>query len=260
VGKGEQGQAVVEAAFILPAMVFLILLTIQLTQLQQARLMVEYAAFSAARTGIVHNGDNGRTNGFDGPMHDAAALAILPTFGRTDDWGPLGATWVRFQAEDFALRQFGMSQVRVYVLSPVKGDFTALGQHLNGQEIDFDDVRPQAADANLLSIQVRYFYEMKVPFANKLIQTIWMASKSGLLQTWKGADWTSPRLGTQTGPDAVALSRAASVGANVADGTPEGISLGAMLAASATNRYYLPVEAWYTMRMQSNPYLRWAHP
>ena len=49
-------------------MIFLLLLTPQLTQLQQARIMVEYAAFTAARTGIVMNG----SNGVDGRMHDAA--------------------------------------------------------------------------------------------------------------------------------------------------------------------------------------------
>ena len=147
-----------------------------------------------------------------------------------------------------------------YVLSPTKGDFNAFGQHLNGQEIDFDDVRPGAADATLLSLQVRYLYEMKVPFANKLIQTIWMASHAGVLRLWEGSDWTSPRLGSQTGPDAVGISRGLAMGRTVADGTPEGIRLAGLVAASAVNRYYLPVEAWYTMRMQSNPYLKWAHP
>jgi TadE-like protein len=260
VREGEQGQALVEAAFILPAMIFLLLLTIQLTQLQQARIMAEYAAFAAARAGIVMNGNNGSSNGFDGPMHDAAVMAVLPTFGRTDSFTHLGATLLRFKAEDAVLRPFALSQVRVYVLSPTKADFTNFGQHLNGKEIDFDDVRPAAADATLLSLQVRYFYEMKVPFANKLIQTIWLASKAGVLRTWQGADWTGPRIGGQNGGDAVGISRGLALGRVVPDGTPEGIPLGGLVAAGALNRYYLPVEAWYTMRMQSNPYVAWAHP
>jgi hypothetical protein len=265
VQKGEQGQALVEAAFILPAMIFLLLLTIQLTQLQQARIMVEYAAFSAARTGIVLNGNNGGNNngsnaGFDGPMHDAAVIAVLPTFGRTDSLAHLGATWLRFRAEDLVLRPFGLSQVRVFVHNPVQADFKTLGQHLNSQEIDFDDVRPAAAEATLLSLQVRYLYEMKVPFANKLIQTIWLASKAGVLRSWQGSDWTAPKIGGQNGIDAVGASRAIAAGRTVPDGTPEGIRLGGLVAAGALNRYYLPVEAFYTMRMQSNPYLKWAHP
>src|SRR3954462_9622637 len=184
--------------------------------------MVEYAAFSAARTGIVKNGDNGPSNGFDGPMHDAAVYAILPTFGRTDDWNHIATTLLRFKAEDLVLKPLGLSQVRIYVLSPNKSDFSALGQHLNGQEIDFDDVRPAAADATLLSLQVRYLYEMKVPFANKLIQTIWLASKAGVLRDWQGSDWTSPTLGSQNGQDAVQASRLIAAGRTIPDGTPEG--------------------------------------
>jgi TadE-like protein len=260
VAKGEQGQAVVEAAFILPAMIFLLLLTIQLTQLQQARIMVEYAAFAAARTGIVMNGNNGPSNGFDGPMHDAAVLAVLPTFGRTDSFTQLAKTELRFKAEDLILKPLGLSQVRIYVLSPTKADFNNFGQHLNGQEIDFDDVRSAAADATLLSLQVRYLYEMKVPFANKMIQTIWMAAKAGVLRNWQGSDWTAPKLGAQSGVDAVAATRAVSLGRTVPDGTPEGIRLAGLVAAGAANRFYLPVEAWYTMRLQSNPYVKWAHP
>lgn len=250
----------VEAAFILPAMIFLLLMTIQLTQLQQARIMVEYAAFTAARAGIVKNGDNGPSNGFDGPMHDAAVLAVLPTFGRTDSFTQLGKTLLRFRAEDVVLKPLGLSQVRVYVLSPTKADFSSFGQHLNGQEIDFDDVRPAAADATLLSLQVRYLYEMKVPFANRMIQTIWMAAKAGVLKNWQGSDWTGPKLGGQAGVDAVPVSRGLAAGRTVPDGTPEGIRLAGLVAAGAANRFYLPVEAWYTMRMQSNPYVKWAHP
>jgi hypothetical protein len=260
VRRGEEGQAVVEAAIVLPAMIFLLLVTIQLTQLQQARIMVEYAAFTAARAGIVMNGNNGSSNGFDGPMHEAAAMAVLPTFGRTDSWTEFGKTLLRFKAQEAVLKPLGLSQVRVFVLNPTAQTFSTYGAHLNGQEIDFDDVRPGATDATLLSLQVRYLYEMRVPFANKLIQTIWMASKVGVLRGWQGWDLASPRMGSQRGPDAVALSRGAAAARTIPDGTPEGIRLAGLVAAGAANRYYLPVEAWYTMRMQSNPYRKWAHP
>ena len=257
--ENEDGQAIVEAAIVLPAFIFLVLLALQLMQLQQARLLTEYAAFAAARAGIVMNGDNGKA-GLDGPMHDAAALAILPSFGRTDGLAALGRTFLRFETQQRILRPFGLSQVRVYVRNPIAADFGALGQHLDGQEIDFDDVRPAAAEATLLSLQVRYLYEMRVPFANKLIQTIWMAAKAGFLTRWGGADWTGPRLGPANGPAAVAISRALASSRTVGDGTPEGIRLGGLVAAGLAGRYFLPLEAFYTMRMQSNPYLRWAHP
>src|SRR5207248_6216925 len=148
----------------------------------------------------------------------AAVLAILPTFGRTDSPTHLASTWLRFRAEDLALKPLGLSQVRIYIHNPVAGDFKTFGQHLNGQEIDFDDVRPAAAEATLLSLQVRYLYEMRVPFANKVIQTIWMASKAGLLRSWGGFDWTGPKLGPANGPDAVRISRAIAAARTVPDG------------------------------------------
>jgi TadE-like protein len=247
----EDGQAVVEAALVLPAMIFLLLLTIQLTQLQRARILADYAAFAAARTGIVYDGDPDK-------MKDAATLAILPSYGRTDGFIEIGKTLARFKASETILDGLGLPQLRIYVRNPVQADFKEFGQHLGGQEIDFDDVRPGATEATLLSIQVRYLYELRVPFANKLIQTVWLAAHAGLLATWRGWDLTSPRLGTQSGPDAVAASRLSAAGTKVADGTPEGIWLGGLVAVASTGHFFLPVEAFYTMRMQSNPYLKWA--
>jgi hypothetical protein len=252
--ESEDGQAVVEAALVLPAMIFLLLLTIQLTQLQRARILADYAAFAAARTGIVYNGDPHK-------MTDAATLAILPSFGRTDGFLEIGKTLARFRVTEAFLDGLGLPQLRIYVRNPVQADFKEFGQHLDGQEIDFDDVRPGATEATLLSLQVRYLYELRVPFANKLIQTIWLAAHAGLLARWRGWDLTSPRVGTQNGPDAVAGSRIAAAGTSVADGTPEGIPIKALITAgNAPGRFFLPVEAFYTMRMQSNPYLNWARP
>ena len=251
-GRSEEGQAIAEAAIVLPGMVFLLLAAVQLTQLQQARILADSAAFAAARTGIVMNGDPGK-------MRDAATFAVLPGIGPTDSFPAIARTLLRFKAADAVLAPLGLTQLRVYVHNPSVSDFSAWGRHLNGQEIDFDDVRPGATDATLLALQISYLYELKVPFANKLIQTLWMAAKAGVLEAWQGWDLTSPRFGGQTGPDAVRISRAVAAGVT-AQATPEGISLAALVAAGRAGRYYLPVEAFYTMRMQSNPYRKWARP
>src|SRR6478672_10248576 len=85
-GRADSGQAAVETALILPLMVFLVLGIIQLTSLQHAKLMTEYAAFQAARAGIVWNGSNER-------MHDAAFFALLPTLGATGTTAELSSTY-----------------------------------------------------------------------------------------------------------------------------------------------------------------------
>src|SRR4051812_25888352 len=97
--RGESGQAIVEAALVLPAMLFLILCAIQLAQMQQARLLAEYAAFNAARAGIVHSGD-------PQVMHDAALISVVPSAGRTDAFDDLAKTLVKLKARDAFLGTF----------------------------------------------------------------------------------------------------------------------------------------------------------
>src|SRR5258705_9102744 len=90
----ERGQAAIETALVMPLMIFFTLGIIQLAMVQQARLMTEYAAYQAARAGIVWNANNER-------MHDAAVFALLPTMAigekkagnRPEDWERVAATW-----------------------------------------------------------------------------------------------------------------------------------------------------------------------
>src|SRR5882672_178438 len=124
----------------------------------------------------------------------------------------------------------GLPLVQVFVLNPRRGDFRRFGQHLGGQEIDFDDVRPQAVDASLLSIQVRFLVELRVPLANKLIHSVWLASRA------------------RRGKEALD------------DGTPGGLDLAPLALAGTRGRYFVPVQAFHTLRMQSNAFLRWAAP
>jgi hypothetical protein len=130
--------------------------------------------------------------------------------------GAIAKTLVRFEAEEAVLAPLGLQQLRVEVHNPIAADFAKYGQHLNGKELDFDDVRPGATEAALLSLQLRYLYELKVPLANKVIQAAWITAQR------------------------------------------DGSALRGLLAAARAGRYYLPLQAFYTMRMQSNPYLKWA--
>jgi len=144
------------------------------------------------------------------------------------------------------------------------GDFAKYGKHLNGREIDFDDVRPGATDATLLEIQVRYLYEMRIPFANKLIQTMWMATHVKL-----GGSAPS-RVGgirhdvaaalTANGGDAVELTAWPPRACPTTTARREGEPRRARRRRRDDWPYYLPLEAYYTMRMQSNPFKKWAHP
>ncbi|MBI5478706.1 MAG: pilus assembly protein [Deltaproteobacteria bacterium] len=79
----EGGQALVEAAIVMPLMTFLILGVIQLVMVQHARIMTEYAAFTAARAGIVWNADQV-------PMQSAAIISLMPTYEGVFEESDLG--------------------------------------------------------------------------------------------------------------------------------------------------------------------------
>src|SRR5688572_28898340 len=106
--RGESGQVAVEAALIMPLMVFMTLGIIQLTMIQHAKIMTEYAAYQAARAGIVWNGNNER-------MHDAAFVALLPTYGlATDSMDKVAIAWGLHQLYDEAMRglAWGATELR----------------------------------------------------------------------------------------------------------------------------------------------------
>jgi hypothetical protein len=180
--KHSSGQATVEAAIILPLMIFLLLGIIQITMMHQSRLMVEYAAYNACRTGIVWNMDKDR-------MTRAALISLMPTFSATDTLAGttdpyLGRrpgiveTWAKMRVltagsaflskvfPDLGGQGGGLDFIKVTVLNPKRSDFS--GQ----PELHFDDflvgdnhsARNQTLRrATLLSVRVRYLYWMRIP-------------------------------------------------------------------------------------------------
>src|SRR5207237_240266 len=134
-----------------------------------------------------------------------------------------------------ALGPFGLDQLRVHVHNPVARDFPALGQHLHGEEIDFDDVRPGATDATLLSLQIRWLYELKVPFANRLLQAIWIAAHR--------ASSAYEKVQQQAAADSAAYSQAA-------------MEARVMNFTAYTNRAMV---VHYASVMAATSYLTWLH-
>lgn len=229
-----RGQAALEAALALPLVLALGLGVLQLGLIQQARLMTEYAAFAAARSGIVWGGNNER-------MHDAALLAVLPTLGRTDRMESLGATWASARQKDLEMHRWLhgarpegtppameaaglLGLVRVDMVSPA--GHLALGT--DWRELDFDrpDLPPAAT---VLSVRVRYLYELRVPFAGWMIFTGWYAASVG---------------------DALGMHPARGFPL-----TPREMEV--LWQLSRRHRTFLPLSATYSLRMQSNVQRKW---
>ena len=258
-----RGQATVEQAIIIPMMVFLILGIVQLGMAQQARLMTEYAAYRAARTGIV-------TGGSCPMMRNAATLALLPTFGtRVDDTlrvalaaplymvdidtktgrdkGPLGGPLSKAKIGGT------LDRVRVEVLNPRKSQlasvFSSYGIAGSNKEIDFDDVRNNAVvEANLLSVRVTHFHEMRIPFANALMYS-WFVGFKELDKVTGGVLFASPALkGTKAPATQFLMGQAFNSGST----SQEKSDYNKMGSLALAGIYVLPMKATYSMRMQSN--------
>ncbi|MBF5045549.1 pilus assembly protein [Aggregicoccus sp. 17bor-14] len=304
----QRGQVAVEAALVLPLMTFMVLGIIQLTMMQHAKLMTEYAAYQAARAGIVWNGNNER-------MHDAAVVALLPTLGRTDDVFELGKTWALHKGWDLAMRQLQMGKgkvidpaafngsnlfgfIRVDTIRPSLwdpiGSIWKLRAGANWKELDFDgaDTYPeipgfedkirkffnlpepdssevQYRKATLLQIRLRYWYELTVPFANWVIFTAWFASNSDVALSG-GIDKPTVEPGANMTADGN-LEPLGSKGKGIAHNQGYDsvyptemvvlwrLSQGTvpLLSRVVGKKYFIPLTATQSMRMQSNFHKKW---
>jgi len=92
--RNENGQVLVEAAIVMPLMVFFTLGIMQMTMMQQARIMTDYAAYAAARSGVVNNAD-------PDSMTAAANIAVLPTRARTNSLETLAMAYIRYTLGDY---------------------------------------------------------------------------------------------------------------------------------------------------------------
>lgn len=266
--KGKRkGQALVESAIVIPLMVFLILGIVQLVMIQHARFMTEYAAFYAARSGIVWNGD---------PyiMENAAIIALLPTYDRVRDPGSVvgGAIDGRRLLEHMIGRAL-LYQInrrldgwRAQMLSGIASNLVSgvIGGRkvveveivhptsIQGYELDFDDLYDDSTgretrEANLLTIRLRYLYLMRIPFANWIIHHAWMARR--VAQDLYGAIWNPQH----NQPEANIFSQGGHELSYQNIGSLLGDPLLRDVAELGDNGIYMiPLETTYTMRMQSN--------
>lgn len=288
----------VESAIVIPLMTFMILGVLQLTMVQHARIMTEYAAFNAARAGIVWNAD-------PWIMENAAIISLMPTSDRLiDDMTdpekmvknivmrallyqinrrlpeavdlvnqgtdslisqlPAGlqgnaesmrnaivtqaANWADASMQSAIKSALGGKNIRmvqVEILNPKMSNFDLLGGKF---EIELDTVKAGQGwrRQTQLTIQVRYLYLMKIPFANWIIHSAWRAHRAGV--ALYGAvynphtDASDSSMFSKGGvkPDLEGYTNLDRILADLATGDPP--------------IFLVPLRAQYTMRMQSNPY------
>lgn len=276
--RNESAQAMVETAIVCPMVIFFMLGVIQLGMMQQARLMVEYAAFNAARAGSVWNMSQWH-------MHRAAELSLVPTrpafpiaggvvgssttgnvAGRIENFGNLGLSYAETVVANLA-PMFGDKRViHIDILNPKKEYFS------DKEEIDFDEISNR--QKTQLTIRLTYFYRMKIPFANWVIFNTWMEIRSrshGLASKILTAlnKIFNTNIPISNRPflafDAVNYTAFTNGLATILSGLLkdgmsndyEGLSpwnWALLITYAAAKEYYMPLITSHTIRMQSNPY------
>lgn len=222
----ERGQAAVESALVLPLTIFLVLGSLQLFMMFQARVMAEYAAFRATRAGSVNHGDCEA-------MNHAALAALLPTLRTTTNADELstafGAVKDNRFGDGYTTSVTGIENeevVWIFRESPLASDIP-----------DMEDRAFDARFSEPMQLRVRlvYWYPMRIPFADWVIYRAAAASmgvahyaaQNPLMVAGK-ADWRQESSDVLTGE---VLSR---VSSNV-----------------SSRKYLFPIQASHTMRMMT---------
>ncbi len=238
-GASQSGQAAVEAALTLPLVVFLVLGTLQLFLMLQARSLAHYAVFRATRAGAVGHGDCER-------MTHSAILALLPSFhsflgnsgGAVVEHGGGGNAPAKLAAAFGARRNNRFSPG---MDSGHSGSIVWLYRHIEGGGVPDPEDRDFDEPGHLRQLEVRmiYWFPLKIPFANWVMSRMFLAQlgiedytySNPLLMAERNADWNRGEF-----TDSFQLS---------------GTIANEMLTRVQRAQYVFPIETTFTMRMMT---------
>jgi hypothetical protein len=165
--RNETGAALAETAITIMTFLVVILGIIQMTLVINAKLMVNYAAYHAARAGIVYNGDQDR-------MNEAAAAALAPLFTGAPSLTSLALGYGRARAE------MAISLLQVEILSPSSARFRNDYRKRFFPEIQRYGEAPSDGaflDDNLLTVKVTYYYPLRIPLINQILRPFFQRVK-----------------------------------------------------------------------------------
>lgn len=159
-----EGQAFVEFALVMPVYLLMLICFVQLVMLMNAKLCLEYAAFAAARAGIVNRGDMDN-------MKSAAATVLAPFFsvpgaGRMSaDIGSLTAMKeaVKLRITDNPDNLTALTPVAISILN----DPSTVSAY-NSAASTFQLSQEQ----KLLKIKIDFDFPLEIPLANKIIKEL----------------------------------------------------------------------------------------
>lgn len=231
--KPRSGQALVEAALTLPLTLFLILGSIQLFLMQQARLMAEYAAMRAVRAGSVNFGDCRS-------MNHAAIAAVLPTFARADSPANLAASFAARSnntygpTENTKGTRLGGAVVWIFREKPTQVAVRT------DEEFDTFITSP---DEQRLEVRLVFWYPLRVPFADWVLTRIFLAHYG--LQNYLASNPLNEAQGRSNWP--------AGYNPDSLNNYAHPSVVGEFVARATRGEYVYPIQATYAMRMMTPP-------
>ena len=238
--RRESGQAAVEAALSLPLVVFLILGTLQLFMLLQARILAQVAVYRAVRAGSLNHG-NCKV------MTHAALVTMLPTVAATDTGAKLAQAfqdrernYLHMHATSGAFFAEG-PMVELVRESPDPAWVRGLA---GGEDLMFDaptDV-PEELRRRTLEVRMVAWYYMRIPFADWVLNRMFLAHFR--LKPYTAANPLMPADSRADGwsDDSVALNP---------NSWPGGDLGRRMVEWSRQGHYLFPIQVHATMRMMT---------
>ena len=164
--KGQRGQAAVESAIALPMSLFVILGALQMSMMQQARMLADYAAYKGARAASV-----GRA---ECPIISRAEVAALvPSLGRADNVDNWTQTFNKYAPSPSYNKDPGTGLPVVYTEFKIENKVTPFDKPLQPNE------QPEK-----IHLRLHYFYQLRIPFADRLIAKYFLAERG--LEQWAG--------------------------------------------------------------------------
>lgn len=162
--RHETGAALAETALTIMTFLIIILGIVQISLAINAKLLVNYAAYCAARAGIVHNGEQAQ-------MENAAALTLSPLFTGSADFAGVAQGYGRAHLE-LLKGNLPFTGLRVEILSPGPERFREDYKKRFFPELQRYGEPPQDQnflDDNLLVVRVTYYYPLRIPVINTLL-------------------------------------------------------------------------------------------
>lgn len=272
----ESGQALVESAIILPMFIFMLLGILQMGLIYQARYLLKYAAYRAARTGAMLHVNHKA-------MKQSAMAVLAPVMGLGDSYSKIDG-FVSYEKKMIELRTMsfvgemaGISLLDVVICGPtmkhlrLEGVGSSEGNAtlwIENKEIDFDapenllwdhskattnkwDQSLRQFERTKLRIQVQYYHQLIIPFANMIIFRSWMG-----MNQLKELRMQSRYLVSGSAGDVPGV---AASGTTVGDRGKKNrhaiYNKGKLVSAALLmKKFFLPMHANYAFRMQSNLY------